>query len=106
MNEVPGQAMTMSDRVYILLDVNEWQTEQVVERLRSIDGVRIADLLEGNPNVIILLDAPDRQRLAEIAMQVISSEENVTQDLKLLQVCNESDIRITSVPACMGSQVA
>ncbi len=76
----------MSDRVYILLDVIEWQTEQVVERLKSIDGVRTADLIEGNPNVITLLEASDRERLAKTLMQVISSVENVIQDLQLLLV--------------------
>ena len=43
----------MSDRVYILLDVIEWQTEQVVQKLKSIAGVRIVDPIEGNPNVIL-----------------------------------------------------
>jgi hypothetical protein len=78
--------VTVSDRVYILLDVIEWQTEQVVERLKSIDGVRTADLIEGNPNVITLLEASDRERLAKTLMQVISSVENVIQDLQLLLV--------------------
>ncbi len=80
----------MSDRVYILLDVIEWQTVQVVQTLKSIAGVRIVDLIEGNPNVIALLEAPDRQRLAETLMQVISSVENVIQDLQLLLACNET----------------
>jgi hypothetical protein len=78
--------VNVSDRVYILLDVIEWQTEQVVERLKSIDGVRTADLIEGNPNVITLLEASDRERLAKTLMQVISSVENVIQDLQLLLV--------------------
>ncbi|MFC1947654.1 hypothetical protein ACFLXY_07030 [Chloroflexota bacterium] len=93
----------MSDRVYILLDVIEWQTEQVVERLKSIAGVRIADLIEGNPNVIALLEAPDRQRLAETTMQVISSAENVIQDLELLPVCNEIESHKVLEPSYTGS---
>ncbi|MFC2038155.1 hypothetical protein ACFLUG_00070 [Chloroflexota bacterium] len=85
----------MSDKVYVLLDVTEWKTEQVVEKLRSIAGVRIVDLIEGNPNVIVLIEAPDRQTLAETTMQVISSAENMIQDLKLLPVCNETEIKKT-----------
>ena len=50
----------MNDKVYILLDVIEWQTEKVVERLRSIAGVRNVDPIEGNPNVFALLEVPDR----------------------------------------------
>jgi DNA-binding Lrp family transcriptional regulator len=93
----------MSDRVYILLDVIEWQTEQVIERLRSIAGVKNADLIEGNPNVIVLLEAPDRQRLAEPLMQVISSAENVIEDLKLLLVCNETERYKTPEPSYTGN---
>lgn len=89
----------MSHKVYILLDVIEWQTEQVVERLKSIAGVRIVDLIEGNPNIITLLEAPDRQRLAKITMEVISSEENVIQDLSLLPVCNENESHSTAEPS-------
>ena len=93
----------MSDKVYILLDVIEWQTEQVVERLRSIAGVRIVDRIEGNPNVIVLLEAPDRQRLAETLMQVISSVENVFEDMKLLLVCNETERYKTPEPSYTGN---
>ena len=93
----------MSDRVYILLDVIEWQTEQVVERLKSIDGVRTADLIEGNPNVITLLEASDRERLAKTLMQVISSVENVIQDLQLLLVCNQTESYKTPEPSYTGS---
>lgn len=89
----------MSDKVYILLDVIEWQTEQVVEKLKSIAGVRIVDPIEGNPNVIVLLEAPDRQKLAETLMQVISSAENVIQDLQLLLVCNETEKYKTPEPS-------
>lgn len=93
----------MGERVYILLDVTEWQTEQAVERLRSIAGVRIVDLIEGNPNVIALLEAPDRQRLAETLMQVISSVENVFEDMKLLLVCNETERYKTPEPSYTGN---
>lgn len=93
----------MSDRIYILLDVIEWQTEQVVEKLKSIAGVRIADLIEGNPNVIALLEAPDRQRLAETLMQVIASVENVIQDLQLLLVYNETRSNKIPEPSYTGN---
>lgn len=89
----------MSNRIYILLDVIEWQTEQVVEKLKSIAGVRIADLIEGNPNVITLIEAPDRQMLGETIMRVISSAENMIQDLKLLPVCNETKINNAREPS-------
>ena len=40
------------------------------------------------PDVIAVVEAPERQRLAEITMQVISSVENMIEDLRLLPVRN------------------
>ena len=74
------------DRVYILLDVIDGKPDQVAEKLRHIAGIRIVDVVEGQPDVIVVVEAPDRQRLVEITMRVISSAENMIEDLKLLPV--------------------
>ena len=39
----------MSARVYILLDVIEDKSDQVVQALRGRDGVKMVDVLEGLP---------------------------------------------------------
>jgi hypothetical protein len=46
--------------------------------------VVIADSVEGSPDVIVMVEAPDRQRLAELVMPAIAEIENVTDDLRLL----------------------
>ena len=74
----------MSDRVYILLDVLDGKADQVAEKLRHIAGIRIVDVIEGQPDVIALVEAPERQRLAEITMRVFSSVENMIEDVELL----------------------
>jgi hypothetical protein len=78
----------MSDRVYLLLDVVDWKADQVAGKLRRIAGIRIIDVLEGQPGVIAMVEAPERHRLAEITMRVISSVETMIEDLKLLPVRN------------------
>ena len=74
----------MSDRVYLLLDVAEGKADQVAEKLRRIAGTRIVDVVEGQRDVIAVVEAPERRRLAEITMRVISSVETMIEDLELL----------------------
>ena len=74
----------MSDRVYLLLDVAEGKADQVAGKLRHIAGIRIVDVVEGQPDVIAVVEAPERHKLAETTMRVISSVENMIEDLKLL----------------------
>jgi hypothetical protein len=76
----------MSDRAYLLLDVADGKTNHVIEQLRRIAGIRIVDVLEGKPDVVAVVEAPERYRLAELTIQVISSVENMIEDLKLLPV--------------------
>ena len=78
----------MSDRVYLLLDVAEEKADHVAGNLRRIAGIRIVDVIEGQHDVIAVVEAPERQRLAEITMRVFSSVENMIEDLKLLPVRN------------------
>ena len=78
----------MSDRVYLLLDVMDGKADQVAEKLRHIAGIRIVDVLEGQPEVIAVVEAHERHRLAEITMRAISSVETMIEDLKLLPARN------------------
>ena len=78
----------MSDRVYLLLDVAEGKADQVAGKLRNIAGIRIADVLEGQPDVIAVVEAPERHIVAELTIQAISSVENMIEDMKLLPARN------------------
>ena len=74
----------MSDRVYLLLDVTEGKAEQVAGKLKCMASIRIVDVLEGQPDVIAMIEAPERHELAETAMRVIASVETMIDNLKLL----------------------
>ena len=74
----------MSSRVYILLDILEDKYAYALKILEKIDGVVIADTLEGHPNTLVMMEAPDRQKLVELMMPVLGSVDHVTEDLHLL----------------------
>jgi hypothetical protein len=74
----------MSARVYMLLDILEHRYADALQVLKTLAGVVIADTLEGHPNTLVVLEAPDRQRLVELMMPVLGSVDHVTQDVHLL----------------------
>ncbi len=78
----------MSARAYVLLDVRGEKAEHVAQTLRSRPGVAIADLLEGPPDVFLMVEAPSRQKLAELTVGALASVESMTEDLCLLPVHN------------------
>jgi len=74
----------MSVRAYVLLDIVDGHCEYAVELLRSKAGVIFVDGLEGRPDVIAMVEAPDRAGLAEAIMPVIGCIDGITEDLHLL----------------------
>ena len=74
----------MSARVYVLLDVTEDNSDQVVRALGDRDGVKMVDVLEGLPNIIMLIQARDRHQLAELTVQALASTATMTEGVQLL----------------------
>jgi hypothetical protein len=80
----------MSDRAYILLDIADGKAEQVTKVLRESRGVVMADALEGPPDVIIVMEASERQQLAELTIRVLASVETMTERVCLLPTRNKT----------------
>jgi hypothetical protein len=74
----------MSVRAYMLLDIVEGNCEHAVQMLRSRSGVVSVDWLEGRPDIIVMVEAPNRLRLAEAIMPVIGCVDGITEDLHLM----------------------
>ena len=86
----------MSARAYVLLDITDGKSNQAVKDLRSKPGVLIADLLDGPPDVILLVEGPERQKLADLTNQALASVEKVTEDICLLPA--QEDLNINASP--------
>ena len=79
----------MSVRAYMLLDIVDRECEYAVKMLRSRAEVILADRLEGYPNVITVVEAADRQSLAEAIIPVLGCINGITEDLRLLVTQDE-----------------
>jgi len=83
----------MSARAYMLLDIVDRSCEYAVQMLRSRAEIILADRLEGYPNVIAMVEAADRQSLAEAIMPVLGCIDGITEGLRLL-VTQEDEISL------------
>jgi len=50
----------MSARVYVLLDIEKTMIGQVADTLRNMRGVKMVDMLEGPPNLVMVVPARNR----------------------------------------------
>ncbi|MBI2830167.1 MAG: hypothetical protein HYX81_03315 [Chloroflexi bacterium] len=79
----------MSNRVYVVLDVIEGKAKQVARTLLQKSGVMVADVLDSPPGVMMIVEAGERKRLAELTVQAIASVNGMTEGLRLLPVQDE-----------------
>ena len=74
----------MANRVYALLNVAYGKSEEIARALRGKPGVVLADPLEGPPDLILVVEAPERQKLVELTIDALASVETMTEALRLL----------------------
>lgn len=94
----------MNYRVYILLDIVDGRAEQVAQVLRSSLGVVMADVLEGPPDVIIVMEVPERQRLAKLVIEVLTVVEAVTENVRLLPIRDRASVNTFLKASCQKSR--
>jgi hypothetical protein len=91
----------MNDKVYMLLDILEGKSTPALKVLQTLKGV-VADALEGHPNTMVIVEAPDRQQLAERVMPVLDLLDSITQDIHLLM--KREDALVPSFQATVAQE--
>jgi len=81
----------MGDRVYILLDIAYGKAEQVAQVLQESPGVVMADVVEGPPEVIVVMEAAEQERLVKLTIQALASVESMTEHVCLLPARDRLD---------------
>lgn len=71
----------MCIRAYLLLQTDVEKSRHLISDLCAKPGVVTVDLLEGSPNLIIVIEAAKRQELVEFIVPVLDSVDSMTEDL-------------------------
>ena len=72
----------------MLLDAVEGKAHEVAQTLRNKPGVKIADMPEGPPGLIVVMQTSTHQRRAELTNKALVSVETMTYNWQLLLVQN------------------
>ncbi len=81
----------MSDRAYIMINVNPGLTSSVVKALGQIKAIKIIDPCWGKPDIIVVADVADQDALTQLVLSKIHGIEGVTQtDTHLVYRTTES----------------
>ncbi len=75
---------TQKARVYVLVDVAGGYHEEVASVLRCKPGVVLADNVEAQQKVIMVVEAQDRQTLAELTVRALASVEMAIGEMHLM----------------------
>ena len=74
----------MSAKAYVLLNVVHDNQQQVVWALRGKPGVLMVDVVEGPPDVVVVVGARGRQKLAKLTIQALALVEAITEEVQYL----------------------
>lgn len=74
----------MSERAYLLMDITDGKHRDVIQSLVSKPGVTTVDMLEGPPDILVVVEGATRNELAELTVDALSSVESYTENVRLL----------------------
>ena len=72
------------NRLYVLINVHSGTAERVVQSLQKRSGVLLADIVDNPPDIILVMQANNNQKLAELAMEALAPVEDMIKELQLL----------------------
>ena len=82
----------MSPRVYVMLDIVAGKSSWALQTLQSRPGVMLADEVEdelmSQPKLIMVVEAYEQAKLAELTIQALSSIASATDGVQLLPAKN------------------
>lgn len=76
----------MSAKVYVLLDLVHARGAQVTRILRRKPGVAEIDVLDGQPSIMMVIEAPERLKAREYLVNVLDSVDGMIENLRVLPV--------------------
>lgn len=80
-------------RVYVILNITNGKHSEAVQILQTNPVVQWVDMLEGQWDIIMIIEASDRTRLAKHVVQALASVETITENLEILPARDGSSVK-------------
>jgi hypothetical protein len=75
-----------TSRAYVRVKTRQGCPETLFSNIARNSGVVVADVIEGQSDVILVLEASNREELANTVMDALAALEPMTEDVELLPV--------------------
>ncbi len=85
--------------MYVLLDIVHADPVAVAGSVESIPGVSSVDILEGPPDIHVIIHAPDRKQAATSLMRLLDLVDGITEDVRVLPVRSSRFAGLEAQPA-------
>lgn len=83
----------------MLIEVADGHCRRVAQTLKRKPGVTILDVLEGPPDILVMVQSHNRQKLAELTVNALVSVEDLTGSIQLLPAMDDF---VTRIPKAYG----
>jgi hypothetical protein len=78
----------MTEKVFVLLELTTTEISTTAGELSLLPGVTGVEIIEGPPDILLTIQAPDRNRAIEYLSGILSRIDGITQDLRVLPVAD------------------
>ena len=74
----------MAARAFVLLSANDGDLEKMAQTLRQQIGVKMVDILEKPYGAIVLFEAPERRKMADLTIQALAAVQDLITEVQVL----------------------
>jgi hypothetical protein len=76
----------MNRKAYILIDAVDGRADEVLAMLQGKPSIAAVDCVEGPPDIVMLVEAEEPQKLAGLTIQALTSVAHLTNSIRCLPV--------------------
>ena len=82
----------MIERAYLMLHTTNGKSEEIFQYLQYKPGVVLADMVDGDADFILTIEARTKEKLAEFTVSILVELEMMIQKFDLLTIHKTSNI--------------
>ena len=83
--------MVTQAKVYLLLEAVKGKRDNLAATIKGMAGVSAIDILDGRPDLLAVIEAPERQEVAKHLMRLLDVMDGEVEDIRVFPVQKSAD---------------
>jgi hypothetical protein len=76
-------------KAYILIDVADGRANEILAMLQGQPSIAEIECVEGPPDIVMVVEADEAQKLAELTIKALTTVEHLTSSIRCLPVSHQ-----------------